>query len=253
MLECLDHIGRLLASSRLLDMAIANQEDVETLAAEFLNGNYDLLNHKAPDRLQLFYTHLGHWRQREEDGLRCCISDRSPWVNTLSSGVSSLITKALGRSYQEFLDTVGAYYYFPLAIAKHGAVKNADISVMVKPLRGSIDQAGGLVFGLRDIGNYFVFRINALEDNAMLFEFVENNRFERAKVNIPIAKDHWYALRIIVEENLVSCQVNNVTACNYRAEKPLHGHVGLWTKADSVTLFKDLVIDDGDNHYKITF
>lgn len=253
MLVCLDQIGRLLASSRLLDMAIANQEDVETLAAEFLNGNYDLLNRRTPDSLQSFYTHLGHWRHREEDGLTCCLADGSPWVHTLASGVSGLITKTFGSAYQEFLDTVGAYYYFPLAIAKHGAFGNADISVMVKPLRGSIDQAGGLVFGLRDIGNYFVFRINALEDNAMLFEFVENNRFERAKVNIPIAKDHWQALRIIVAENLVSCQVNNVTACDYRAEKPLHGHVGLWTKADSVTLFKDLVIDDGDNHYSITF
>ena len=97
-----------------------------------------------------------------------------------------------------------------------------------------------------------MFRINALEDNAILFEFVENSRFERAKVNIPISKDHWYAIRIIVEENLVSCQVNNVTACNFQAEKPLHGHVGLWTKADSVTLFRDLVIDDGGNRYNVT-
>ena len=253
MLESLDHIGRLLASSRLLDMAIANQEDVETLVTEYLSGNYALLNRsKGQDALQSFYTHLGHWRQTEEDGLKCCLSDGSPWVNTLSSSVSGLITKTFGSSYQEFLDTVGAYYYFPLAIARHGALENADISVMAKPLRGSIDQAGGLVFGLRDIGNYFVFRINALEDNAILFEFVENSRFERAKVNIPISKDHWYAIRIIVEENLVSCQVNNVTACNFQAEKPLHGHVGLWTKADSVTLFRDLVIDDGGNRYNVT-
>ncbi|MBV5316312.1 MAG: hypothetical protein JZU50_00750 [Desulfobulbaceae bacterium] len=42
--------------------------------------------------------------------------------------------------------------------------------------------------------------------------------------------------------------VDGETVLRYQAEKPLHGHVGLWTKADSVTLFNDLVIDDGIDH-----
>lgn len=111
----------------------------------------------------------------------CWLADSSRWLGTLSTGVSGLMTKALGRSYQDLLDTIGAYYYFPLAIDKSGEKGNGLFSLQVKPLRGSIDQAGGLVFGLRDIGNYFVFRINALEDNAILFEFVNNNRIERAR------------------------------------------------------------------------
>jgi len=31
----------------------------------------------------------------------------------------------------------------------------------------------------------------------------------------------------------------------YQAERPLHGFVGLWTKADSVSYFDDLVIEAG--------
>ena len=39
----LDQLGRLLASCRLLDMTLANDEAVDTLVAAFLAGDYDLL------------------------------------------------------------------------------------------------------------------------------------------------------------------------------------------------------------------
>jgi pyruvate,water dikinase len=239
MLERLDQIGRLLASSRLLDMAITNQEDVDALAADFMAGNYDLLNRKDRTPLQGFYTHLGHWRKIEEEGEVCWLADGSRWLGTLSTGVSGLMTKALGRSYQELLDTIGAYYYFPLAISKSGEVSNGLLSIKVKPIHGSIDQAGGLVFGLRNIGNYFVFRINALEDNAILFEFINNNRVERARCDMPITRSQWHALEVSVMGSKASCLVNGEVVLDYRAERSLHGHFGLWTKADSVILFKN--------------
>ncbi len=241
MLDRLDHIGRLLASSRLLDMVIANQQAVDTLATEFLRGNYDLLNYKGEAPLQSFYTHLGDWQLAEENGATCYLSDGSPFMNNLATNVTGLITKTFGRSYQELLDTVGAYFYFPLAVSKRGEVGNAVISLMVKPLRGSIDQAGGLVFGLRDIGNYFVLRVNALEDNAILFEFIDNKRFERAHRKIPVAREIWHALQVTVQDMKVTCTVNEMFVFDYLAERPIHGHIGLWTKADSVTLFKQLV------------
>jgi pyruvate, water dikinase len=240
MLDCLDHLGRLLASSRLLDMAIANQQEVDTLAAEFLRGNYDLVNHKARVPLESFYTHLGDWQITEENGTTCYLSDGSPFMNNVASSVFGLITKTFGRSYQDLLDTVGAYFYFPLIISKQGEVGNAAISLMVKPLRGSIDQAGGVVFGLRDIGNYFVLRINSLEDNAILFEFIDNKRFERVRLKIPVDRGIWHTLLVTVNDMKVTCTVNEMLMFDYLAEKSIQGHIGLWTKADSVTLFKDL-------------
>lgn len=71
MLLLLDQIGRLLASSRLLDMAITDQKDAEILAGDFLGGNYDLLRRKEQSLIQGFYTYLGHWREIDEDGARC--------------------------------------------------------------------------------------------------------------------------------------------------------------------------------------
>ena len=34
--------------------------------------------------------------------------------------------------------------------------------------------------------------------------------------------------------------------CAYQAERPLDGYLGLWTKADSVTLFRDLAAQPPD-------
>lgn len=146
--------------------------------------------------------------------------------------------KNLGPVYQELLDTIGAYYYFPLAIAKSGEVGNGVLTLKVKPVSGNIDQAGGLVFGLRDIGNYFVFRINALEDNAMLFEFVNDNRIERARCDFSIARGEWHMLEVAVTDSTATCRVDGAFMFDYQATRILHGHFGLWTKADSVTLFK---------------
>ena len=245
MLARLDQIGRLLASSRLLDMAIADQEDVDTLTSEFMAGNYDLLNRKDRIPLPGFYTHLGHWQHIEDQGAVCWLADGSRSLGTLSTGVSQLMTRALGRSYQEMLDTIGAYYSFPLAIDKNGAMGDGTLSLKVKPMSGSIDQAGGLVFGLRDTGNYWVLRINALEDNAVLFAFVDNKRVERARADLPITRGQWYTLEVVITADTAACRVNGVTLFEHQAASSYHGHVGLWTKADSVTLFTGLTIENG--------
>ena len=88
----------------------------------------------------------------------------------------------MGGKYQEMLDNIEAYFYFPLAIAKDSEVSDATLRVRVKPAAGSVDQAGGLAFGIRNINNYFVLRVNALEDNVILFEYVNNKRLTRARV-----------------------------------------------------------------------
>jgi pyruvate,water dikinase len=165
------------------------------------------------------------------------LADGSRWTGTFSAGLSGLAAKTLGRSFQELLDTIGAYYYFPLAIAKSGEVGDTTLTLKVKPLRGSIDQAGGLVFALKDVGNYFVLRVNALEDNAILFEYINDNRIKRAQHDLSIAKGEWHRLAATVSGNKVSCRVGEALVFEYLADRPLHGHWGLWSKADSVTLF----------------
>ena len=95
------------------------------------------------------------------------------------------MTRILGKRYQEFLDNIEAYCYFPSDHRQgeqHGGRQRPGVG---KAHGGTIDQAGGLAFAIRDWANYFVFRINALEDNAVLFEFRNGKRFEQQHIDNP--------------------------------------------------------------------
>ncbi len=241
--EALDRLGRLLATSRLLDMTLSNQDSVDKFTAAFLAGDYDLLRPRGADQPQDFYTQLGHWQTRSAGGEKYLYQNGRAWQKPVSGAITGLIGKTIGSSYHEFLDTIGAYYYFPLAIAKHSAMGNGRIRVMVKPDSGNVDRAGGIVFGLRNAANYFVFRINALEDNAILFEFVNNKRYERKNSYHVIDAKTWYSLQVEVANAAVKCLVNDQLLIEFDAGRTVKGHVGLWTKADSVTWFGPLSVE----------
>ena len=239
----LDQIGRLLASSRLLDMALSKQEDVERMTGSFFRGEYDYLAYRHNEGLESFYTHGGLWKRTEDDGQSVCLQDGSRAGFTISSGVAGAIGKIAGQALQAFLDNVEAYYYFPLAIAKDLQVADGTMSLGVKPVSGNIDRAGGLVFGMKDVSNYFVLRINALEDNAILFEYVNGRRIERAAVTTNVPSGQWQKIAVTVKGKEIRGVLNEAIVLEFIADKKVSGYVGLWTKADSVTFFRDLNIE----------
>jgi pyruvate,water dikinase len=109
----LDQVGRLLASSRLLDMGIANEAAMQRMIEGFFAGNYDFLNQAQEIRLPGFYTHTGEWQRVEEDGRTLLLQDGSDYGSSLSGGLANFMGKMMGAKYQELLDNIEAYYYFP--------------------------------------------------------------------------------------------------------------------------------------------
>ncbi len=240
----LDQVGRLLASSRLLDMGIGNEAAMNRMIEGFFSGDYDFLNQAQEIRLPGFYTHTGDWHRVVEDGRTLLLQDGSDYGSSLSSGMANFMGKMMGAKYQELLDNIEAYYYFPMAIAKDSEVADAALSVRTKSVAGSVDQAGGLAFGIRNINNYFVLRINALENNVILFEYVNNKRLTRASVHKEIKQDQWYLIAVEFSGNNLKGYLDDELLMEYTAERPLAGYVGLWTKADSVTYFDELTIEE---------
>lgn len=239
----LDQLGRLLASCRLLDMTLANEDDVGRLVAAFMAGDYDLLKPRDATQPENFYLQQGHWSRRTREGATCLHQSGRSSAKPVAAPLSGLVAKTLGSSYQELLDRIGAYFYFPLAIAKRSEMGDGSITVDLMPEGGIIDRAGGIVFGLKNAANYFVFRINALEHNAILFEFANGKRIERARANRVIPSGRWYRLRVDIAARRAQCFVDADPLIDYRAETAIRGHVGVWTKADSATWFGPLAID----------
>jgi len=251
MQERLDILGRLLASSRLLDLAIANQNDIAILIESFNNGEYNFLSQKKEDQPVDFYIHGGFWSKFKKDGNIYCIQDGIKAGFSISSGVAGIMGKLIGHAFTDFLDNIEAYFYFPLAIAKNSEIGDGIITLKVMPIAGNIDRAGGIAFALKDVGNYFVLRINALEDNVILFEYINNKRIPRLQAKVKIESEKWYALKVEVKGNHIKGFVDDKLLIEYNTDRNMQGYVGIWTKADSVTYFDRLMIETKDK--KIIF
>ncbi len=251
--EKLDLTARLLASTRLLDITLANQDELEKYTESFFTGIYDFLAEGRSDALHNFYLRGGHWTVVEEDGRRCCLQDGSRWGRRISAGISGIMGKVAGSTYHEFLDTIEAYHYFPMAILRDMELNAGTLSVNIKPLRGKIDRAGGIAFGIRDIDNYFVLRTNAIEGNIILFEYINGKRMERITVRKKIETGRWHNVEASISGRKIRGYINGELSIEYDADKSLNGHIGLWTKADSVTCFEGLIVRSGGQAYKIEF
>ena len=134
-------------------------------------------------------------------------------------------------------------YRFPLLIADDGAFQDLDISVKFKAVSGSVDQAGGLVFRLKDANNYYIVRANALEDNYRLYHVVKGRRVQFAGANFKVASGTWHELRVEARGNKFTCYYDGakkIEATDNTFKEA--GKTGLWTKADSVTYFDDLKV-----------
>jgi hypothetical protein len=142
-------------------------------------------------------------------------------------------------------------YRFPLCFYDGFIGRDVDVSVKYKPVSGKEDQAAGIVWRYQDQDNYYVVRANANENNVVLYK-VENGirtdlplvgkgRTYGMKARIPSGE--WGTLRVVAKGSRFEVYSNGTKL--YEVEDttfPMAGKVGLWTKADSVTLFDDLTI-----------
>jgi hypothetical protein len=143
-------------------------------------------------------------------------------------------------------------YRFPLCVYDGFIGKDVDLSVKFKPVKGEVDQAAGLAWRYKDKDNYYIVRANALENNVVLYKVEKGKRTDLplvgkgraygAKVKVPSGE--WGTLRVVVNGNLFEVFLNGTKL--YEVEDATFaesGKVGLWTKADSYTLFDDLKIN----------
>jgi len=139
------------------------------------------------------------------------------------------------------VDTDETDYRFPVAVANAPEFKDLRLAVKCKPVEGKVDQACGLVFRYKDENNYYVTRANALENNVRLYHVKDGRRIQFAGWNGKVAKNTWHALAVeaLGSHFVVSFDGKKVIEAT-DGTFPGPGKVGVWTKADSVTLFDDL-------------
>lgn len=251
--EKLDHTGRLMACSRLLDMVLKREEDVDRFTDKFMKGDYDFLSKAEAAPLKDFHVLEGVWHKQEDDSGVFCVQDGGKIVDPLSKGLACLMGRVSGDSYRSFLDRVKAYHYFPLAIARDGYMKSGTAQVRARCVEGCIDMAAGLVVGLKDKGDYLVFRIDALKKDAALFHVKKGELLELESRQMKLNEHQWYLLQARAEGNRVELFVDMEKIMSHEFENPVTGHVGLWSKSDSVIHFDSFSSKTGDEQRAFEF
>jgi hypothetical protein len=129
---------------------------------------------------------------------------------------------------------------FPICIYESAKVKDGFVEMKFKPIEGKEDQAGGVIWRVQDSNNYYIARANALEDNVTIYHTIGGKRVAFKSINTKVKSGVWHTLRVDFEGNkfTVTFDGNKVIEATDQSF-PNAGKVGVWTKADSVTLFDD--------------
>ena len=132
-------------------------------------------------------------------------------------------------------------YRFPVAIADAPAFQDVSLSVRCKAVSGRVDRACGIVWRYQDENNYYLTRANALEDNVCWYYVQNGRRIEVKRVNIAVASGVWHSLRADMRGDHIEIYFNDRKLIDVRDSRfAAPGRIGVWTKADSRTLFDDL-------------
>jgi len=135
---------------------------------------------------------------------------------------------------------------FAMALVKDSFFKDLKLSVRAKPISGDVDQAAGLVWRYKDPDNYYLVRSNALESNVRLYRVVNGNRTKFAgKDEVKLKAGEWHTLRVEHKGTAIKVYLGDEKL--FEADDktfPDAGKIGVWTKADSVTWFDDLAVDE---------
>ena len=137
---------------------------------------------------------------------------------------------------------------YPVALKDDTSLKDGFVEVKFKAVSGKEDQAGGVIWRAKDADNYYVCRANALEDNVVLYKVEKGKRTSLDivgrkggyGVETKVAPQQWHTLRVEFAGGRFKVLFNGKHLFDVEDKTFTDaGKVGLWTKADSVTLFDD--------------
>ena len=132
---------------------------------------------------------------------------------------------------------------FPALMLDPKPLTDVVLVARFKPISGSVDRAAGLIPRIKDKGNYYILRANALENNVNLYKYVDGRRSGLRDGQARVATGQWQELRLEVRADTLRGFLNGepvvqVSDGTFSAA----GGIGLWTKADSQTCFDDVEV-----------
>ena len=135
---------------------------------------------------------------------------------------------------------------FNICVAADTKYKDLELSVSFKAVQGEKDQGGGLVWRYKDADNYYVARMNPLEDNYRVYKVQDGKRSQFAtREDLKVPAGEWHRLKIQHIADHIECFLDDKKYLDAKDESFKDaGKVGLWTKADAQSFFDDLKVEE---------
>ena len=133
---------------------------------------------------------------------------------------------------------------FNLCVLDKSSAQDVEVSVQFKAVKGDEDQGGGIAWRYQDANNYYVARMNPLEDNYRVYKVVAGKRIQLGtREGLKVPAGEWHRLKIKMVGDHIACYLDGKKRLDVRDDTfPQAGRVGLWTKADAQTSFDDFTL-----------
>lgn len=224
-----------------------------------------------------FEPMVGSWVVAEDGADKVIMVDGRPWVASKDNPTRLLLQGArrlYGTSNEELMDNARQFAYYPVAVLRGvDSFSNGTISVKFKTISGDSDRCSGILFNVKPNGDWLAVRYNDTENNIALWEF--HNGIRRGVKFGPertwmLDRSAWHELKMTVDGADVKGYIDGTLALEYTfgsqpgpgrngappnpdlfpannavLRPPVSGRVGLWSKTDSTSYFKDYVVIDG--------
>lgn len=226
---------------------------------------------KAP---AAFEPIVGTWVVAQDGPDKVIMLDGRPWVASKDTPTRLLVESArklYGTSNEDLMDNAKQFAYYPVAVLRGlDNFTSGTIAMKFKTVAGDADRCSGILFNVKPNGEWLALRYNDTENNVALWEFHNgirrNLRFsDRAKPFLP-DRAAWHELKLVVDGASVKGFLDGAPAIDYTLgvdpvagsrgapnpdlfpannpvlRPPVMGKVGLWSKTDSTSYFKDYVV-----------
>lgn len=245
---------------------------VATLSAAELK--VDLSKEQPGKPPAAFEPIVGTWLVAQEGGEKVIALDGRPWVASKDNPTKLLVQSArklYGTSNEELMDNAKQFAYYPVAILRSvDNFSNGTITMKFKTVAGDADRCSGILFNVKPNGDWLAVRYNDTENNVAFWEFHNgirrNLRFSDREKPFMLDRNAWHELKLVVEGAdlkgfldgtlavAITLGVEPVAgkrgppnpdlfpANNPVLRPPVAGRIGLWSKTDSSSYFKDYVV-----------
>jgi hypothetical protein len=136
----------------------------------------------------------------------------------------------------------------PFAFYRPFPGRDVYVSTRFMTISGKLVQTAGIFVRFRSIEDYYAVSANAIENNVNLYRVVAGKRDIIGCTEVNVTSQAWHTLGIAARNDRLTIFFDDrelFVATDRRIPGP-PGKVGLWTQADSTTLFENLKIGSLD-------